>query len=341
MKYIDLFLLKDIFKAFKKCSVAFCIDDIQPYNKAMASIRMRCYDVIEYFEKNGIAVELYKPFKHYQAAFFSKTCYDSSVKIAQKLHREGTKIYFESFCDYLNDETIQNNEKRNILNILGVADIVGVPSTIQQQIFSKRHKDVRMIPESVHRDFFKYKKEHKSKDKVNLIYCGYATKAKDTLCIADTIKRIQQEYGSEMIYVCERDPQINDLSYRFIPYNQRKIPSLLLQGDIMIAPRPMDGIEHRGHSFSKAAYPLSVGLPVVASPMPSYLNTPVILCGTEQEWYITIKDLVENPEKRNRLGQEGITFIKENYSMDVIGQEYIKILDDLGIQYESKNGAGL
>ena len=333
MKYIDFFLLKDILKTFRKCSVAFCLDDIQPYNKAMASVRMRCYDVMEYFEKMGISVELYKPFKKYKAVFFSKTCYDSSVKRAQKLKNQGTKIYFESFCDYLNDDSIQNNEKKNILEILKIADIVGVPSDVQQQIFAKRHSDVRSISESVHSDFFEHKKNHTSKDKVDLIYCGYASKAKDTLCVVDTIKRIQKEYGSEMIYVCERDPQIADLEYRYIPYNQKKIPSLLMEGDIMIAPRPLDGIEHRGHSFSKAAYPMAVGLPVVASPMPSYMDTPVILCEQEEEWYSVLKGLIENPDKRNELATQGIEFVKENYSMDVIGQEYIKILDDLGVQY--------
>lgn len=319
-------------KSFRSCRVAFCIDDIQPYNKAMASVRIRCYDVIRYFEKQGIAVELYKPFKKYDAVFFSKTCYDSSVRTAEKLHGQGTKIYFESFCDYLNDDKIQNHEKDNILRILSVADIVGTPSEVQQQVFMKRHRDVRMIPESVDRDFFKEKKQHTSKQKVNLIYCGYSAKAKDTLCIINTIKRIQNEYGSEMIYVCEKDPDIQGIRYRYIPYNQKKIPLLLMQGDIMIAPRPMDGIEHRGHSFTKAAYPLAVGLPVVASPLPSYLDTPVILCNTEQEWYDTLTNLIGNPDKRNRLAKQGIRYVKDNYSIEVIGEKYRGILKEFGIE---------
>ncbi len=332
MKYLDLFLLNDIMQSFRRCRVAFCIDDIQPYNKAMASIRMRCYDVMKYFRKHGIPVELYKPFKKYEAVFFSKTCYDSSARIAEKLHQQGTKIYFESFCDYLNDDNIQNKEKDNILRILKVADIMGVPSEVQQQVFMKRHRDVRMIPESVDESFFKEKKQHSSNKNVNLIYCGYSAKAKDTLCVKETIRKIQEEYGSEMIYVCEKDPHIQGIPYRYIPYNQKKIPSLLMQGDIMIAPRPMDGIEHRGHSFTKAAYPLAVGLPVVASPLPSYLNTPVILCNTEHEWYDTLKNLIENPDRRNQLADQGSRYVKDNYSIDVVGEKYIGILKEFGIK---------
>ena len=47
MKIPDKFLWHDFFKLFQKCEVGFYIDDIQPYNKAMASIRMRYYDIIE------------------------------------------------------------------------------------------------------------------------------------------------------------------------------------------------------------------------------------------------------------------------------------------------------
>lgn len=332
MKYIDGFLLNDIMQSFRNCRVAFCIDDIQPYNKAMASIRIRCYDVMKYFRKQGISVELYKPFKKYDAVFFSKTCYDSSVKIAEKLHKQGVKIYFESFCEYLNDDNTQSHEKDNILRILEVADIVGVPSDVQRQAFIKRHNDVRMIPESVDRSFFKEIKHHSLNRYVNLIYCGYSAKAKDTLCIRDVIKKIQKEYGSRMIYVCEKDPCIQGLAYHYIPYNQKKIPSLLRMGDIMIAPRPMEGIENRGHSFTKAAYPLAVGLSVVASPLPSYLNTPVILCNTEHEWYDKLKNLIENPDMRNRLAKQGSQYVKDNYSIEVIGEKYVGILKEFGIE---------
>ena len=83
MKTLDRFLVTDLLKTFKNCPVAFCIDDIQPYNKALASCRMRCYDLIEYLESQGIHAELYKPFKKYKVAFFMKVHRDKTLERAK------------------------------------------------------------------------------------------------------------------------------------------------------------------------------------------------------------------------------------------------------------------
>lgn len=331
MKMIDRFLWEDICKVFRKSDIAFYVDDIKTYNKAMASIRMRCYDIIEYLEALGIHAELYKPFKKYKAVIFTKTSTDRSVRMAHKLHGNGVKIYYESHCEYLTDAGRLDREKENILKTLEAADIVGTSSDVQQRMFGEFHNHVLMIPESVHGDFFLHSKTHESKKRITLVYCGYSGKASDTLCIAKVIQRLQQEFGVEMLYICEKDPEIREFPNRYLFYDQRKIPELLMEGDIMIAPRPMEGIENRAHSFTKAAYPLAVGLPTVASPMPSYRDTPVILCTTEIEWYRELSELIRNTDKRKRLGAAGRTFVKEHYSMDTIGKRYLDILREFGV----------
>ena len=325
----DKFLLKDLLKTFRSCKVAFYIDDIKPYNKALASIRMRCYDIIEYFEKVGIHAELYKPFKKYDVVIFTKTCTNRSVEVAKKLKEKGTAVYFESYCEYLDDATKDNQEKRNILATMALADIVGVSSDVQQETFSKFHDHVIMIPESVHDNFFKHEKEHVQKDKPVLVYCGYSHKAKDTLIISDVLKRLQKEKQCEILYLCEKDPELQGFDYRYMKYDQKKIYEQFLEGDIMIAPRPMSERGMNAHSFTKAAYPLAVGLPTVASPMPSYMNSPVILCDTDEEWYRILSELIEDVDKRRELGSRGRAFVKENYSVDVIGSRYVKLLKEL------------
>lgn len=331
MKYIDQFIFKDIIKSIKKIDIAFYIDDILPYNMAMASIRMRTYDIINYFETIGIHAELYKPFKKYRIVIFTKTCSDKSLQKAKELHEQGTKIYFESHCEYLCNDEKFDYEKKNILKMLEYADIVGTASEVQQEMFANYHNHVVMIPESVNADFFLHSKKHSDKQKISLLYCGYSVKAKDTLCIVDVIKTLQKEYGIEMIYICEKDPEITEIPYRFINYDQKKIPDLLIQGDIMIAPRIMDGLEQRSHSFTKVAYPLAVGLPTVASPMPSYLNTPVIICNTAEEWHQQIKQLIIDWEKRAELAEIGINYVKDNYSINVIGQRYMDVIKELDL----------
>lgn len=334
MKSIDRFLLNELWKGLQHQEIAFYIDDICTYDKAMASIRMRCYDIISFLKKNQVSAELYKPWKKYKVVIFTKTRDDKAVNTAKKLHESGVKVIFDAYCEFIADETRnQEKERINILKIVAMADYLITCSVEQQIDFKKYHNQVALIPESVHDNFFSVKKEHVKTDKITLVYCGYSKKAKDTLCIIEELKWLQQKYDCNLLYICEKNPELADLRYDYIKYEQSKIHKQLLLGDIMIAPRPMEGIENLAHSFSKVAYPLSVGLPTVASPVPSYLNTPVIICREADEWLNTLSELITDPEYRQRAGASGRDYVYQMLSLNVIGNQYKRIIEEL--LYES------
>ena len=135
MKKIDKFLLHDLKKSFIKQEVAFYIDDICTYDKAMASIRMRCYDIMSYLENHGISAELYKPWKKYQAVVFTKTRENKAVQTAKKLHENGTKVIFDAYCEFITDENrSQDIERINILKIASCSDRVITCSIEQKKI---------------------------------------------------------------------------------------------------------------------------------------------------------------------------------------------------------------
>ncbi len=99
----------------------------------------------------------------------------------------------------------------------------------------------------------------------------------------------------------------------------------------MIAPRPMEGIGQSAHSFTKVAYPLAVGLPAVANPVPSYVGTPVILCRNDEEWTEALTRLITNVEERRKVGKQGREYVKDNFSLQKIGEEYRKLIDDMTV----------
>ena len=101
---------------------------------------------------------------------------------------------------------------------------------------------------------------------------------------------------------------------------------MYLRGDIKIAPRDLTVPYNLGHSFNKVAYPMSVGLPAVASAVPSYINRTVLLCDSEQDWYNTLKELIKNPQLRNLVGSKSQKFVQREFSSDKIGEEYIKLM---------------
>ena len=327
MKLPDSFLIHDFFKLFQRTEIAFVLDDIQPYNKALASVRMRCYDIMNHLEEQGYKVELYKPWKKYKVVVFNKTRKDSSVMLAKRLHKKGIPVITEAFCEYLTDPLKKEDwERNNILSIMSCAQEVITYSSSQLQQFSQYHKNTHMIEESVHPKYFQVHKLHEPKSNVTLVYCGYSNNAKDTLIIKDVICQLQKEYACDILFLCEKDPLIEAFPYRYEKYDQRNIHHQLLQGDIMIAPRPMDGIEKLAHTLSKVAHPMAVGLPAVANPVPSYLNTPVVLCDTNEQWYASLKELIRNPQLRQQLGNESSEYIKQHYSIETIGSQYLTIL---------------
>lgn len=327
MKTLDAFLLHDIGKAFSKCDIAFCIDDIQPYNKALASCRMRCYDLITYFEKHGFKAELYKPFKKYKVAFFMKTRSDKCVAWAEKLKIQGTYLIMDPYCEFIDDETlIDNQERNNVLKLTSLMNIVNPCGQVQYDKFSRYHTNMNIIGDNVDDAFFNTQKKHEKKDQVTLIYCGYGKKCRDTLVIAEVIRKLQEKYGCKMMFLTNTEPDITEFDNEYLKYDQRHITELFCQGDIMIAPRSMEGIGQLSHSNTKIAYPMSLGIPVVASPVPSYLDSPAVICRTEDEWYQALEKLIVDENYRAELGVVGREFMWEHYSMNHIGQNYVDMI---------------
>ena len=95
----------------------------------------------------------------------------------------------------------------------------------------------------------------------------------------------------------------------------------------MIAPRSMTNIEKQANSFTKVALPMAVGLPVVASPVPSYIGSPVLLCYNDKEWLCTLEKLIDDCQLRIEKAREGKEYIKDNYLLSDIGKKYVSIIE--------------
>lgn len=330
MKRIDKFLVQDLLKTFRTCSVGYYLDDVKPYDSALASTRMRCYDILTWLAEKGIEAEIYKPFKKYDIVFFIKVHSDRAVKTAEKLKKQGTYLIMEPFCDFLDDPERQNDPQRlNVLKLTKLMDLIDACSTVQQEMFSKYHPNVNFIGDSVHDSFFEIRKEHMDKREVTLIYCGYGKKCRDTLNIKDVIVKLQKNYKCKVLFLSNEKPDITEFEWDYVKYNQNIIGEQFVLGDIMIAPRPMEDIEKLSHSNTKIAYPMAFGIPVVASPVPSYMDSPAFICNTEEEWYNTLEKLINSVELRKEAGEVGRNFIWENYSLSHIGQLYYNIINDV------------
>ncbi len=303
-----------------------------PYRNVMASIRIRCLDIIKYLKTQDVKTGIYKPFKKYDMVVFQKSFSEKHYEIARKLSAAKSKIVLDVNVNYFvkAGETTQVTKKQieDLHRFLGLTDTVLVSSTYIKSVAEKYHSDVRYIPEHISTIGAHSLKKLSSPPK--LLYCGYAVKADSILLIEDVLKELSREYNFEFIFVCDKDPSMKlPVRTHFIKYRHENLTNILRQGDIKVAPRRLDNSYDLGHSFTKIGYPMSVGLPVVASPVPSYEGSLALLAVAKEEWLRYLKLLINNPAEYHLLSQKGISFVKENFSLQKIGQMYIELFESL------------
>tara|TARA_B100000315_G_scaffold239523_1_gene258387 strand:+ start:1102 stop:2172 length:1071 start_codon:yes stop_codon:yes gene_type:complete len=324
---IDWFLFANELKRFSHNNhrIGFSVPNAKPYNIVMPSTRIRCYDIIRFFSKYNVLAELYKEGYQYSILIFNKCFDDEHIALAEELKDKGTVIVFDVNVDYINFKKGEKDLVQNVVKMLDLSDMVITASEYLHKVYQEYNLNTVVIEESVSKDFFRVRKQHEDKDTVFLMYVGYAEKAQELYLIEDVLKRLYVEYGVRLLFICERDPKLKIIPYDYKKYDHKVLPFLLLEGDIKIAPRDLSEKRKLGHTFTKVAYPMAMGLPAVASPVESYLDRGVLICRDGSSWYKQLKRLITSPEERTAIGYEGRRIVEEQLSIDTIGKMYLEL----------------
>jgi glycosyltransferase involved in cell wall biosynthesis len=101
-----------------------------------------------------------------------------------------------------------------------------------------------------------------------------------------------------------------------------------LHFDIGIAPL-RDNIFNRGKSNLRFLEYASMGIPVVASNVVPFKETPSVLCSSQDEWFKGLSELIKNEELRKISGKNCLDYVKKNYDLDSITTQYYDHLKGL------------
>lgn len=308
---------------------------INNYNKVLASARLRCYDLINYFKDDpDINVELYNSYKKYDIVVFQKLFTDAAIREAQRVKIvNGSKTVFDIGINYieLDDECVSESQVVNCKRMLKVIDHMSVSSPFLKEVYSQVHKSVHFINDAVEDRFLKYTKKHnkvwkrEQSEDFYLVYCGYSNKAHELNLIKDVLTELRERYLISLLYITDKDPgNFIGIPYKFVKFDYEHLPIQLMQGDIKLAPRNLNRVYNKGHSVIKIAYPMSVGLPVVASPTPSYISylQEGNICCNEDEWYCVLEDLIKSESLRDLQGSENKELVREELCLSATGREW-------------------
>ena len=324
----DFFVLKEYLKWLRSnARVGFVVDytPIQPYNRALASIRCRCYDIMIELEKRGIRSEIFRYFRKYDIVIFTKTYSKKAYSIARYLFKRNIPFIMDSYCEFENDENRREEFDRLILMVEHASAVISY-SEQQLSFFKDYNNNCVYLPEAISDDILKNKKTHQEKETTVLVWCGYSNKGSDLLSIKKILDEFVNSGKYELMIISERDPNIKELTYKFIRYNNCDVGKNLCKGDVFLAPRDLSRGKNTAHSIMRICLPMAVGLPVVGSEVPSYRNTPIKLCKSECEWREAIISFT-NFENRQIAGALNRRFVIENASISVICDKYLELID--------------
>jgi len=334
-KNIYALSILNMFKS-KKYRIGFIIKGLPvPYSKVMASTRIRVYDVIRKFLKDEkYLVEIFLPFKHYDLVVFQKYFDKNALNIANKLKDKGVNIALDINVNYYDPSSkfITKTQYQDIIKFTSLAKWIITPTTFLAEkirsIFP--HKNVYVIEESID-NIYLNKQKGKSNNPPNLIWCGYAPKAKEIMLIKDVLEEVYQKIKFNIILICEKNPniKIGKIPIKYRKYIHSRVVDNLLEGDIFIAPRNLEDPYNKAHSFTKIGIPMAAGLPILASPLPSYKKSPAILCSDKEEWKYNLTKLLSNNSLRQELGAKGRDYVIRNYSTSVIKSKYRNFFDKI------------
>jgi glycosyltransferase involved in cell wall biosynthesis len=335
MHSIYLTNLRSCFRSRKYRIGAVIPDWVKPYHRAMASTRIRVYDVIKAFDDDkDYVLELWNPLRKYDLVIFQKKFDSGALRLASKLKSIGTKVVLDANVDYYDSTSkyVSNTQYRDIHAFTESADAVVMPTKYIESHVKKLlpSKKTFVIEESIDNYYFRFRKKDFGRART-IVWAGYAPKASEVLLISDVLQQIHTVNPFRIILICEKDPkiEINSIPIDYVRYDHARIAEQLLLGDIFIAPRDLSDSYNLGHTFTKIGTAMAVGLPVIASAVPSYLDSPAVICKDKSDWLGNLGFMIRDDAYLKQLSERGVEYAKENYSTAVIKEKYRKLFNSM------------
>ncbi len=193
-------------------------------------------------------------------------------------------------------------------------------------------KEVFILPTPLDLNAYPEKKEVHYSDDVMIGWIG----TKGNLRYLETLEPVFKTLASQFPRVKLKVVSNGHFESRYLPTINKgwvleEENQDLISFDIGLMPLE-DNLWSRGKCSLKIIQYLSVGLPVVCSPVG--MNQEIIHPGvngfwakTEEEWVEGLGGLIQNPELRREMGLRGIETVKEGYSLEVNFYKLLKILE--------------
>jgi len=272
------------------------------YDRVMASVWIRCLQLIPFLKQIGIESQINTWDKSTQVAVFLRSWNRHMQKLAMELKKNGVIVIVDTPVNYFSSQHLKPFSETVIQefnNFINISDAVFCPSLYIATFGERLGFKTYCLPDSINLEHFNLKKQSLlSKTKPVLMWSGVNVKSHALNFLAPAILK----HSWEMVIISEKPPKLN-FKYSFVKWSYKTFPKVILQGDIGIFPRLICNEYDKGHSFFKIGVFLAQHIPVICSTVPSYsdiLTDSNSICPNTlkiEEWEQSIVSMNNNKEK--------------------------------------------
>lgn len=296
----------------------------------VASVRLRSRLPAKLLGDRGWHTSLYEPDRRYDAVVFQKAYEDSDIELARVLARSGVRTVFD-LCDNHFDNAPEERVQR-LTEMMASVDVLTVSTPVLAELVPR--PDAMVIPDALDIPPRGISLRRRSAGRPNVVWYGVAGTTDRTAGLVD-LKRILPDLAAAgaRLTVITNSREAYDLHIaggpvpsRFIRW-RRSTFSLAFRGhDACVIP-VSDNPFTRCKSNNRLVLALMLGVPVVADPIPSYVEfADHVLFDA---WQASLDSYTRDHALRKRHLDGGRRFIRAHYGNEVVAGRWASVLDDL------------
>jgi hypothetical protein len=317
-------------------------------NPNIASTRLRAYLPSKYMQSAGWPCELYnaRNANQYQAVVFQKAYDDKEIELAQSLKTQGVKTVLD-LCDnhFYNpaDDPVLTKRAERLQRMLDIVDHVTISTGALAEILPPG-KPYSVIDDAVDdmaisavqhlRNKLRHRKKLRSKaSDFRVVWFGNAGQRDikhgliDIPAILPALNAVHQNHPLSFTVISGSKPmwrdyvhaQNNTFPVHYHTWDRRFFRQLFQQFDVCVIP-VSDNPFTRVKTSNRLLLSLLLGVPVIADPIPSYLEfAPYVRFG---DWEANLRDYAAHPHVRQAQVDAGRQYILDTYTEERVVRQW-------------------